>query len=375
MASFRFNAGAVRKRASRSRFVAGLLKTVAVLGGVLGGLVVALSVSICLFIVPLTLIGSAIGGQHETTSVIGLIGALFAILAGTTWGGLRVGRQYRMNDPHVEGKQAVVSSSTPNQAVACPNCGAERRERFCGVCGQNDRDYRRLSTTLANVIGEIFEADSRLWRSLHALFFRPGFLALEFAQGRRAHYVSPFRFYLFASLIYFLAATLLIGDPSSAPTSVGSNVSDDTSSQNVFSDPQINNLYLEYLPLAVIFALPLYAMMLQLLFIGRRVYAESFVFVLHLQTIGFFILLPFELWLLYTGADPWQYFGFTLPLGVYLFLALKRFYCASVLRTLAGWAAALSIYVFFMFVVVLGTVMVVALSMGNDLSSIFVESN
>ncbi|MCY3883795.1 MAG: DUF3667 domain-containing protein [Gammaproteobacteria bacterium] len=219
-------------------------------------------------------------------------------------------------------------------------------------------------------MGEIFEADSRLLRTLRALFLRPGLLAQAFARGRRAHYVSPFRLYLFASLLYFLVVSFVIGPSDSSPPTEETSAAAVATTSAFLSDPMAVSAYLEYLPIAVIFALPLYALLLQFVFIGRRAYAESFVFVLHLQTIGFFVFILFMPWM-EDGDAGWIDWAFTLPLGVYLFLALKRFYGMSVFRTFAGWVAAMSLYILFMIAVLLGTYAVAELSIGNDISRIF----
>jgi hypothetical protein len=50
--------------------------------------------------------------------------------------------------------------------------------------------------------------DSRLWRTLALLVFRPGRLTLDYLQGRRARYVAPFRLFIATSLIFFFVATL-----------------------------------------------------------------------------------------------------------------------------------------------------------------------
>ena len=51
-------------------------------------------------------------------------------------------------------------------------------------------------------------ADSRLWRTLITLWFKPGKLTNEFIAGRRAAYVPPFRLYLIMSVIFFLLASV-----------------------------------------------------------------------------------------------------------------------------------------------------------------------
>ncbi|HEX4618103.1 MAG TPA: DUF3667 domain-containing protein [Steroidobacteraceae bacterium] len=52
---------------------------------------------------------------------------------------------------------------------------------------------------------DLTHADSRLWATLRALLFKPGFLTREFLDGRRARYLPPVRLYLVLSVIFFLA--------------------------------------------------------------------------------------------------------------------------------------------------------------------------
>jgi hypothetical protein len=53
----------------------------------------------------------------------------------------------------------------------------------------------------------ITHSDSRLWRTLCLLWFKPGKLTQEFVAGRRAKYLPPFRLYLVLSVIFFLVAS------------------------------------------------------------------------------------------------------------------------------------------------------------------------
>nr|WP_255453939.1 DUF3667 domain-containing protein [Thioalkalivibrio sp. XN279] len=62
----------------------------------------------------------------------------------------------------------------------------------------------------------IASLDSRLWRTLALLLFRPGRLTLDYLEGKRARYVPPFRLFISASIVFFFVASLLtdfnIGD-------------------------------------------------------------------------------------------------------------------------------------------------------------------
>ena len=94
--------------------------------------------------------------------------------------------------------------------TTCPNCGAPRGDRFCGACGQNDRSYLRATRQIVGeVLGEAFDLDSRLGRTLKYLLLRPGFLSREFASDVRASYVSPVRLYIVVSLVFFGVLSLV----------------------------------------------------------------------------------------------------------------------------------------------------------------------
>ena len=93
-------------------------------------------------------------------------------------------------------------------AVACENCGAAVPQKYCGVCGQRVEPPIHSLRHFATVAAEdLTHADSRLWRTLGALLFRPGFLTREFLRGRRARYLPPIRLYLVLSVVFFVWAS------------------------------------------------------------------------------------------------------------------------------------------------------------------------
>ncbi len=89
----------------------------------------------------------------------------------------------------------------------CLNCGAELQGQYCGICGQRARSRLiSLWELLQDAFGDLFEIDSRLWRTLVPLLIRPGRLTLDYLEGRRARYMPPFRMYLVLSVIFFVVA-------------------------------------------------------------------------------------------------------------------------------------------------------------------------
>jgi hypothetical protein len=95
---------------------------------------------------------------------------------------------------------------------SCLNCNVtlEGEEKYCPECGQrNNVNQLNFKLVLDEFFGDIFEYDSRLWRTVVPLILKPGKVAYEFILGKRKHFVNPFRTYLTASLIFFLIYGLL----------------------------------------------------------------------------------------------------------------------------------------------------------------------
>ncbi len=91
------------------------------------------------------------------------------------------------------------------KSVRCLNCDAELSGPFCSQCGQRDvPPYPSVRELATEAVSEFSGWDGRLLATTRALLVRPGFLTLEFLEGRRARYISPLRLYLSASVIYFL---------------------------------------------------------------------------------------------------------------------------------------------------------------------------
>jgi Protein of unknown function (DUF3667) len=94
-------------------------------------------------------------------------------------------------------------------AARCENCGAALSGRYCAACGQRaEPPVHSLWHFMQVAAEDLTHADSRLWRTLAALLFRPGYLTREFLAGRRARYLPPVRLYLVLSVAFFLFAAV-----------------------------------------------------------------------------------------------------------------------------------------------------------------------
>jgi hypothetical protein len=98
----------------------------------------------------------------------------------------------------------------------CLNCGEVLTGQHCSHCGQRARvRVLSLGGLLRDLLGDLTDWDSRIWRTLVPLAVRPGVLTSEFLRGRRTHYTPPFRMYLTLSVLFFLA-TSIGADPGDA---------------------------------------------------------------------------------------------------------------------------------------------------------------
>ena len=91
----------------------------------------------------------------------------------------------------------------------CLNCGEVLSGQYCSYCGQRAK-VRVISLweLIRDLVGDLFELDSRIWRTLIPLLFRPGHLTSEYLRGRRVQYTPPFRMYLVLSVAFFLSVSI-----------------------------------------------------------------------------------------------------------------------------------------------------------------------
>jgi hypothetical protein len=88
----------------------------------------------------------------------------------------------------------------------CANCGASVPTKFCGRCGQRaEHEIHSIWHFTQEATEDLTHADSRLWSTMFALLFKPGFLTREFLAGRRVRYLPPLRLYLVLSVLFFVS--------------------------------------------------------------------------------------------------------------------------------------------------------------------------
>lgn len=99
------------------------------------------------------------------------------------------------------------AEETVQPVEACLNCSVPLTGQYCANCGQRARGRLiSIGELVRDAVGDLFELDSRLWRTLIPLTVRPGKLTREYLMGRRARFMPPFRTYLVLSVVFFLVA-------------------------------------------------------------------------------------------------------------------------------------------------------------------------
>ena len=96
------------------------------------------------------------------------------------------------------------------EAASCPNCGSAHTDvmHYCPACGQANRTHRRpVVYFLRDFLGDLFNLDTRFYVTLRDLVIRPGVLTKNYNADARRRYTPPLKFYVFASLLFFLSVS------------------------------------------------------------------------------------------------------------------------------------------------------------------------
>lgn len=99
------------------------------------------------------------------------------------------------------------------QANHCLNCEQqlEANHTFCPNCGQeNTRQQLSIKDFVGDFMSNYLAFDSKLGRSLHHFFLRPGYLTRRYNEGKRVRYVHPVRLYLIISVLFFFLLSYLL---------------------------------------------------------------------------------------------------------------------------------------------------------------------
>ncbi|WP_296950885.1 DUF3667 domain-containing protein [uncultured Massilia sp.] len=274
-------------------------------------------------------------------------------------------------------------------ASDCPNCAAAVSGNFCHQCGQETVLHPpSIHEFLHEFIGHYVALEGKLWKTLGLLLFRPGRLTLEYLAGRRVRYVQPLRVYLTFSLIFFAIFKFMgetheiagvkvggmpvvqVGDEEIAERkreraelqaeleaqknkeelakfeglkSIEDGLIDNFSGDN---GKHIKTAFFGYAPYAVFALMPLFALLLKLLYLGSgRRYGEHLLFALHTNAFAFLVL---GLMVLTRGLAPAVGKLLFLWMLLYLPMAMRRVYGGGRFATFLRWSVLMTSYMVIM---------------------------
>lgn len=246
----------------------------------------------------------------------------------------------------------------------CLNCNQKLLDQFCHHCGQENINVNlTFSELVRDFLGDMFTYDSRFYRTMLPLIFRPGFLTKEYFVGRRIRYVPPLRLYLFVSFILFLWLALVdkveVGEPPDFTVAqenrerIISELQADDKPEwvitladktmqalaNVMANPAaFIDLISSRLPYLMFILLPIFALILWLHYCFSGLgYLRHLVLAFHFHTFVYTLFLVFSI---IDEIVEWEYAWLIfIAINVYIAIALRRAYDSSrasaILKTLS----------------------------------------
>lgn len=250
--------------------------------------------------------------------------------------------------------------TNPATQTHCLNCDQKLIGNFCHICGQEKVDIKITFTELTrDFFGDMFTYDSRFYRTILPLLFKPGFLTRQFFVGKRIPYVPPLRLYLFISFILFLWLAITgsfvnvgTGEPEMAQAAADEINAELEDSEEIEAAKELmklatNNwvaiqenpeaftsLLASRLPYLMFLLLPIFAILIWIHFpFSGFNYLQHFVFTLHVHA---FVFLSILLLSIATIGIDWDFSGLMLlAILIYNSVAIHKAYGAGVAASIA----------------------------------------
>jgi hypothetical protein len=223
----------------------------------------------------------------------------------------------------------------------CPNCTTALIGVHCHSCGQKKINANELALKrfLARVAGDFTDIESsKIFKTLRAMFTKPGLLTTEYLAGRRGNYIGPVKLYLTFSALYFLFAWGTLAEirggarvrtarmPIVVSAAHKRGIDPATLADKVHEKTQTYASALRFFSVLIsgTFLAAFY-------FRSTKYYVEHLVFSLYYYAFDFFCKSAFAVVFIVTAALGWKLNSVVLDLFypvafAYLLLALKRVY-------------------------------------------------
>jgi hypothetical protein len=224
---------------------------------------------------------------------------------------------------------------------ACANCAALLMGVHCHECGQKKINPNELALKrfVRRAVGDITDVESsKIFKTLRAMFTRPGLLTTEYLAGRRGNYIGPIKLYLTFSALYFVFAWGVLAEvrggatDRTARTPMVVNIARKRGVDPAVLADKIHQKAEKYATAFRFFSVLISGTFLAAFYFGsRKYYVEHLVFSLYYYSFDFFCKCAFALVFVIAGTIGWklpeQVLNLFYPVAfAYLLLALKQVY-------------------------------------------------
>ncbi|PKP06774.1 MAG: hypothetical protein CVU10_04235 [Bacteroidetes bacterium HGW-Bacteroidetes-5] len=248
--------------------------------------------------------------------------------------------------------------------IICKNCDTSFQGHYCPNCGQSVKDLDiPFKVLIFDIMANMWAFDTRVFKTLKSLLFKPGDMALDYVAGRRARYMPPFRLYIFISFIFFLLLNisvtksvnrdwdlLTVRERSDTVKDVRNSVISITKDSDSESDNKLKNFiekiesnkgyyvtrFLTILSWSMFLLMPLYAFFLWLLFRkNQRFFLGHFIFAINQHALLFIIfitLLSINLIFPHKSTFPESWLLLLFP--IYIVIGSRKLYSRKWISTI-----------------------------------------
>ena len=106
-------------------------------------------------------------------------------------------------------QQPTMHTVITDEQHTCANCGTVFVGRFCPQCGLRANRQRMTGKNVAQGFLDIWGMGSRpMMRSIHELFWRPGYMMRDYLNGHQPLYFPPFKMLIIITLFFALVCSL-----------------------------------------------------------------------------------------------------------------------------------------------------------------------
>jgi len=226
-----------------------------------------------------------------------------------------------------------ITADSDESVIHCRNCGSQLHGRYCHDCSQDcEEGNPGFREWLFETFAEFTSLESRSVLSVRKLLTRPGELTVAWKQGKRERYTRPLRLVV-VSLVLLILVRSILGSGRGLLASVvlgflEGAVGDGGEVEEAVVLQETARI-LRWFTLALV---PILAAVISQFF-RRRAFSEHLVFTLHVFSFALILRTLFSFFELVIVAEDITETVQSLAISVYAFMAMRRVYGESILKT------------------------------------------